>query len=218
MKTIGYIRVSTNRQEIGPEMQKAAIEAKFKNVIWFEDIAVSGSKTLANRPGLGRAIIELQAGDTLAVYRLDRVARDLMTQLVVEDQVRKAGAKLISCAGEGTESEGPEAKLFRSILGAMAEFERELIKARVKSAMAMKRSRGEKTGGRTPFGFSSHGGKLVSEVSEQLVIDKIFEYRNDGLSIRGIVHKLNESRVPTKMGCKWNIRQIQVLLKRHAVS
>jgi len=219
MKTIGYIRVSTNRQEIGPEMQRAAIEARFgPNIVWFEDIAVSGSKTLANRPGLGRAIVSLEKGDTLAVYRLDRVARDLMTQLVVEDQVLKAGAKLISCAGEGTENEGPEAKLFRSILGAIAEFERELIKARVKSAMALKKAKGEKTGGQSPFGYDSHDGKLVPNQDEQGIIAKILRYRVDKMPIRSIIKALNGASIPTKMGKQWNISQIQKIIQRHGIS
>jgi site-specific DNA recombinase len=219
MRTIGYIRVSTDKQVIGPEVQREAITSKFgPDVIWFEDIGVSGSKTLANRPALGRAIVELKPGDSLAVYRLDRVARDLMTQLVVEDQVKKAGAKLISCAGEGTEHEGPEAKLFRSILGAMAEFERELIRARVCATMALKKSRGEKLGGVSPFGFNSQDGKLVSNLEEQGVIDQIMKYRSEGIAIRPIVKRLNESGIKTKTGKNWNIRQIQMLIKRHPAS
>lgn len=219
MKVIGYIRVSTNRQEIGPEVQRASIEARYgKDVVWFEDIGVSGSKTLDNRPALSRAILGLKKGDVFVCYRLDRVARDLMTQLVVEDQVRRAGATFISCQGEGTDGEGPEARLFRQILGAMAEFERELIKARVRASMTLKRERGEKLGGRTPFGFDSHDGKLVQNRDERIVIDQVLRYRESGLSIRNIIKTLNESGIPTKLGKRWNIRQIQLIIQRHGIS
>lgn len=218
MKVIGYIRVSTDRQEIGPEVQKEVISKRFTNVQWFEDIGVSGGAKLEDRPALVEALISLRPGDTFVIYRLDRVARDLMTQMVVEEQVMKAGAKLVSCAGEGTEGEGPEAKLFRQIIGAVAEFERAMIKIRTKAAMNMKRSRGEKLGGRLPFGYDSQDGNLVQNQDERLVIDQVLRYRNEGQSIRSIIGLLNESGIPTKMGKRWNIRQIQLIIKRHAVS
>ncbi len=218
MKIIGYIRVSTDRQEIGPEVQREVIGKRFPGVIWFEDIGVSGGAKLCDRPALAQAIIALQPGDMFVIYRLDRVARDLMTQMVVEEQVMKAGAKLVSCAGEGTESEGPEAKLFRQIIGAVAEFERAMIKMRTKAAMAIKRSRGEKLGGQTPFGFDSHDGKLVSNLDERAVIDQVLAYRAERMPIRKIIKVLNESGIPTKLGRKWNIRQIQLIIQRHGVS
>jgi DNA invertase Pin-like site-specific DNA recombinase len=218
MKTIGYIRVSTDRQEIGPQVQREAIASRFEDVQWYEDIGISGGAQLEDRPGLAQALVALQPGDRFVVYRLDRVARDLMTQLVIEDQVRKAGAVLISCAGEGTGAEGPEAKLFRQILGAIAEFERAMIKARTRAAMAVKRAKGEKMGGQTPFGYVAEAGKLVPDVAEQAVIERIVGWRGDGVTIRGVVDKLNGLGIGTKMGKMWNIRQVQMILQRHGVS
>lgn len=218
MRVIAYIRVSTNRQEIGPEVQKAAIEAKYgKNILWFEDIGISGSKPLTHRPALGRAIVELRKGDVFAVYRLDRVARDLMTQLVIEDQVMKAGAVFTSCTGEGTEDQRPEAKFFRQVMGAAAELERAMIQARVKAALDLKRARGERLGGHLPFGYDSQDGRLVPNQDEQKVISQILKYRSEGVTIRGVISKLNTSGIRTKFGKDWNISQVQKVIARHSL-
>jgi site-specific DNA recombinase len=219
MRTIGYIRVSTDRQEIGPDVQKKAITKRFgDDVIWVEDIGISGGTKLEDRIELLNMIDILKPGDQVAIYRLDRIARDLLNQLLIEQKIEAKGAKIISCAGEGTDNEGPEAKLFRSILGAIAEFERAMIKARTRAAMGMKRSKGEYLGGATPFGFDYQNGKLVPNLEEQNVIAGVLKDREKAVPIRTIISNLNSSGVKTKKGKQWNISQIQRIIARHAVN
>lgn len=224
MRAIGYIRVSTNIQEFGPEVQRLAIEKRAQElgcteILWFDDIGISGSKGLDGRPGLLAAINSLERNDYFLVAKLDRLARDLMTQLVLDSMIKKAKATLISCHGEGTSLENdPQARFMMQILGAVAELERALIQQRTKAAMAMKRAKGEKTGGKMPYGYTSHDGKLIPKQDEQLIIQKILRYRTEGVTIRGIIAELNRASIPTKFGCQWNISQIQKVIKLHGVS
>src|SRR4051812_41386352 len=91
---IGYIRVSTTRQELGPEAQRASIEAwaaqrGVRIASWHEDRGVSGSAPIEARPGLLAAITavrEHRAG-TLAVARRDRLARDIVVARLTERAV-----------------------------------------------------------------------------------------------------------------------------------
>ena len=225
MKAIGYIRVSTQHQELSPEAQKELINAKglelgASEVIIFED-RISGGKEIDKRGGLVHALSQLGEGDYFVITKLDRLARDLRNQLAIEYQVTKAGATLVSCAGEGTDSEGPHAKFTRQILGAVAELERELAKERAASVRAWKRSQGHVIG-RVPFGFRAEqtniGKKstkrLIEDTKEQGVIKDIMQMREAGMSQRKIVVVLNEKGITTKRGKKWSLRQVQRILDR----
>jgi hypothetical protein len=83
-----------------------------------------------NRKALGKAIAALQAGDVLLVTRLDRLARSTRDLLNVLDAIAKAGAGFRSLADIWADTTTPHGKLMITILGGLAEFERELIKSR----------------------------------------------------------------------------------------
>jgi DNA invertase Pin-like site-specific DNA recombinase len=89
---------------------------------------VSGAAT--DRKALGRAIAALGAGDVLLVTRLDRLARSTRDLLNVLDAVSKAGAGFRSLADQWCDTTTPHGRLMLTVLGGLAEFERELIRAR----------------------------------------------------------------------------------------
>src|SRR6516162_5140946 len=104
---VGYLRVSTDEQLRGEgiEIQRDAIIADARaagvSVIdWFADEAVSGSNGLDKRNGIGEALGYLDAhpGTTLAVYRLDRLARDLIVQEQLLAEIWRAGGRVHSCS------------------------------------------------------------------------------------------------------------------------
>jgi len=140
MAEIGYVRVSTNEQDTA--LQRDAL-VKCEKI--FED-RISGTK--ADRAGLTECLAYLRPGDTLVVWRLDRLGRSLrdLIDRIAELDARGVGFRSITEQIDTTSSGG---KLVFHIFGAMAEFERNLISERTKAGLEAARKRGRK-GGRKP--------------------------------------------------------------------
>ena len=137
---IGYARISTHDQTLA--LQRDALE-KVECEKIFTD-TVSGIK--AERKGLEEALSHLRKGDTLVVWRLDRLGRSLrhLIDTITELHDRGVGFKSLQENVDTTTSGG---KLVFHIFGALAEFEREIIKERTQAGLKSARSRG-KVGGR----------------------------------------------------------------------
>ena len=137
---IGYARVSTQDQTLN--LQKDALE-KLGCTKIFTDTA-SGAK--AERTGLNEALEYVREGDTLVVWRLDRLGRSLkhLIETITELNNRKIGFKSIQESIDTTTSGG---KLVFHIFGALAEFERDIIRERTQAGLTAARARG-RLGGR----------------------------------------------------------------------
>ena len=171
---IGYARVSTSDQTL--DLQKDALENIGCTKI-FTDTA-SGAK--AERKGLEEAIDFLRAGDSLVVWRLDRLGRSLkhLIEVITALEKRGIGFKSLTESIDTTTSGG---KLIFHIFGALAEFERNLIRERTQAGLQAARARGRK-GGR-PKSFT---GKRVHMAQEL--------YNNKQNSIADICKTLHISR------------------------
>src|ERR671914_317820 len=136
---IGYARVSTQDQTLA--LQKDALEKIGCKKI-FTDTA-SGAK--AERIGLEEALNYVREGDTLVVWRLDRLGRSLkhLIETITELNNRKIGFKSIQESIDTTTSGG---KLIFHIFGALAEFERDIIRERTQAGLQAARARGRKGG------------------------------------------------------------------------
>ena len=138
MAIIGYARVSTDGQSL--DSQNTALKAAGAARIYRE--TASGAK--AGRRELGRALKSLTAGDTLLVTRLDRLARSTRDLLNILDAVAKAGAGFLFIGqtfGQTT-THPPHGRLMLTVLGGLAEFERELIRTRTGEGRARAKTRG----------------------------------------------------------------------------
>jgi DNA invertase Pin-like site-specific DNA recombinase len=137
---IGYARVSTHDQTLA--LQRDALEKAECEKIFTDQI--SGTK--AERKGLEEALSHLRSGDTLVVWRLDRLGRSLrhLIDTITELNARGVGFKSLTENIDTTTSGG---KLVFHIFGALAEFEREIIRERTQAGLQSARSRG-KVGGR----------------------------------------------------------------------
>ena len=137
---IGYARVSTDEQNL--DLQLSALKEAGCEEIYTDKI--SGTK--ATRPGLQNALSHLRSGDTFVVWRLDRLGRSLrhLIDTVTDFQERGIGFKSLQESIDTTTSGG---KLVFHIFGALAEFEREIIRERTKAGLTAARARG-KSGGR----------------------------------------------------------------------
>ena len=137
---IGYARVSTEEQNL--DSQCDALTSAGCEKIFTDQI--SGTK--AQRPGLEAALSHLRTGDTIVVWRLDRLGRTLhhLIETVNDLQEQGVGFKSLAEAIDTTTSGG---KLVFHIFGALAEFEREIIRERTRAGLQSARARG-RTGGR----------------------------------------------------------------------
>ena len=136
---IGYARVSTGEQTL--DLQRDALTAARCDRL-FTDTA-SGAR--AERPGLTAALDHLRPGDTLVVWRLDRLGRSLrhLIETVMALEQRGVGFKSLT---ESIDTTSPGGKLVFHIFGALAEFERDLIRQRTRAGLTAARARGRKGG------------------------------------------------------------------------
>lgn len=136
---LGYARVSTNEQDLSLQLdalKEAGCEKTFQD-------RVSGAK--AERPGLQEALHYLRKGDTLVVWRLDRLGRSLkhLIETVNDLEERGIGFQSLQESIDTTTSSG---RLVFHIFGALAEFERNLIRERTQAGLEAARARGRKGG------------------------------------------------------------------------
>src|SRR6266568_1624416 len=140
MTTYGYARVSTNGQDLGS--QEAELVAAGCAKVFKEK--VSGVKT--DRAELAKLIRRLEPGDVLIVTRLDRLARSTRDLLNVLATVGEHEAGFRSLRDAWADTTTPHGRLMLTVLGGLAEFERELIRARTGDGRARAKARGVKFG------------------------------------------------------------------------
>ncbi|HEX9950966.1 MAG TPA: recombinase family protein [Rubricoccaceae bacterium] len=139
---VGYARVSTADQSL--DLQRDALARAGADRV-FDDTA-SGVRT--DRAGLADALAFVREGDVLAVWRLDRLGRSLADLIAQVETLRERGVGFRSLT-EGIDTTTPGGQLVFHIFGALAQFERELIRERTVAGMESARARG-RTGGRKP--------------------------------------------------------------------
>ncbi|MDU9627028.1 recombinase family protein [Escherichia coli] len=150
---IGYVRVSTNDQNT--ELQRNALECAGCERI-FED-KISGTKS--DRPGLKKLLRTLSAGDTLVVWKLDRLGRSMRHLVILVEELRERGVNFRSLT-DAIDTSMPMGRFFFHVMGALAEMERELIVERTRAGLEAARAKG-RIGGRRP--------KLTASEWEQAV-------------------------------------------------
>ncbi|MBN9565284.1 MAG: recombinase family protein [Alphaproteobacteria bacterium] len=139
---IGYARISTHDQNL--DLQEDALKAAGCGKIFMD----RQSGATLDRPGLKDALDYVRAGDTLVVWRFDRLARSLKDLVQLIASLEERGVAFTSLT-ESIDTASPGGKLVFHIFGALAEFERNLIRERTKAGLNAARARGRE-GGRPP--------------------------------------------------------------------
>ena len=179
MATIGYSRVSTDGQSL------AAQESTLREAGCIKIFAEKASGAKSDRKQLAKAIAALGNGDVLIVTRLDRLARSTRDLLNALDRIATAGAGFRSLADAWADTTTPHGRLMLTVLGGLAEFERELIRARTGEG----RERAMKAGVRfgRPSKLTAHqrreaikrlnAREAVTEIARSYGIDRATVYR-----------------------------------------
>jgi len=195
---VAYVRVSKDDQKLGPEAQRASIEAWAARegvsvVAWHVDAGVCSVTAIDGRPALVAALASLRehGAGVLVVAKRDRIARDVVLTAGVERAAASAGAVVVSAAGEGNGT-APADAFMRTVIDGAAAYERALIRARTTAALAVIRGRGQKTGGSVPYGFAlaTDGRTLVTVGGEQATIARARALAAEGRSQRAIAAQL----------------------------
>ena len=195
IEAIGYMRTSSatnvGRDKDSEARQRAAIEsyakaAGYTIVDWFYDPAVKGTNAVTERPGFKDMLDRIASNSvrTIIVESPDRFARDLAVQLAGHDFLKNLGVSLIpATAPDFFLEDTPTAVLVRQVLGAIAQFEKASLVAKLKAARDRKIAQGIKCGGR----------KSYAERSPELVAAaKALQAERPRLSLRKIADQLAE--------------------------
>lgn len=220
-RAVVYIRVSTDEQHLGPEAQadacaKYAARLGITVVQTFSDIGVSGGASIDKCPALQSMIDHVRALDVglVIIAKRDRLARDLLKVGMITNIVNGFGARIVSADGT-PEPTDPATVLFCQILDCFNEYDRQMIRARTKAALAVKISRGEVVG-RIPVGFVREGNRLVkddAQVAEHMAVRALAQsVIDDGGTYQDVLNKFVVENVQYR-GMKWAHRkQIQRIL------
>jgi DNA invertase Pin-like site-specific DNA recombinase len=204
MRVAAYLRVSTDTQAehgLGLDVQRQAIRAwarqhGHKIASWHSDEGISGSNGLDTRDALPDAVAEVRDGRAagIVVYRLDRLARDLILQETLLAEIAGLGGRVYSTfAGEQEVIEDdPD------------DPSRRLIRLRLRNGRRRKAERGGYAYGSPPLGWRTEARELVPEAAEQAALARIRELCGEGASVRAIAAALTTEGHRPKRGGGWH--------------
>ena len=181
MKTVLYARISTSDKNQDPEVQLRDLRVSCQQRGWqmvgeYVDLGVSGAKE--SRPELDRLMADAQSKqfDAVMVWRFDRFARSTSHLLRALDTFNRLGIDFVSHS-EAIDTSTPTGKVMFTILGAMAEFERDILRERVKAGMRNAKAKGKQIG-RKPSSINP---------------DAVHALRAEGRTVRQIASRLGYS-------------------------
>lgn len=235
MKVAGYVRVSTSQQaetgtSIDDQIEKINNEATSRNLkspIIYKDEGVSGKST--QRPALQNLLKDIKNGEFYAIIftKLDRLARNLRDTLNLYHEADKQNVKMICLDNPVISTDGPMGSIMLQIMGAFAQFERDLIRSRTTAGRMHKWRNGQAMMGKLPFGYEFNKDTVRIEIVEKNseVVKKIFSYYIDNrYSINDIAIILTKNCVPTPSkvqkrkdsSSSWNSTTVRDILKNES--
>lgn len=221
MKAIGYVRVSTTEQaregvSVDNQIEKIKAYASFNGIEGLEIITDSGrsGKTL-ERPGMQEilSLCKSRQVSHVIVYKLDRLTRSTKDLLsLVEDVFQKNNVQFHSLT-EKIDTSSAMGKFFLTIMGAMAQMEREQISERTKDALSYKKEKGERLGA-PALGYRVENKEVIAIDEEAETFSYIIKLRGQGLTLQEIVDRLDAEGRRTKRGGKWYRKTVANILER----
>lgn len=204
VKAFSYLRVSGKDQVRGDGFprQRSAIKnygatQSLLVVREFREEGVSGTIETMDRQAWSEMMVALHSNGvrTIIVEKLDRLARDLMVQEAAIADLRKHGFELISVQEPDLMASDPTRVLMRQLMGAVAQYDKSQIVAKLKGARLRKREQTGRCEGRKPFGYYE---------GEQCAIDRMAALRASGIGFDRIAAQLNSEGRGTRTGKRWH--------------
>jgi DNA invertase Pin-like site-specific DNA recombinase len=217
-QVIGYVRVSTDDQTLSAEAQRHRLHEwchakELELIAVYQDVGVSGGWPLEKRPGILDALNALKPDMILLTTKRDRLARDVMYAAMIERLAAREHATVCTCDGAGN-GDSPEDFILRGMLDLFATYERLLIKARTKTALAQKRREGQRISRFPPCGFRfGNDNTLVPVAAEQLIIAAACQYAKGGLSLRQIAQRLATDGYLSRAGTVFTAKAIKAMIQ-----
>jgi DNA invertase Pin-like site-specific DNA recombinase len=218
VEAVGYMRTSSapnvGRDKDSEKRQRAAIEgyakaAGYTVVEWFYDAAVKGADAVTARPGFS-AMLDRIAGNgvrSIIVESPDRFARDLAVQLAGHDYLKRLGVALIPASAPDFFTEDtPTAILVRQVLGAIAQFDKASMVAKLKAARDRKRKVTGKVEGRKSYVERDGGPALIARA-------KALRDQRPRLSLREIAAELERDGYATAKGNRYSAGAVRSMLR-----
>lgn len=221
-KAVSYLRVSGQGQVQGdgfPRQREAvakyAAAAGLDLVHEYRDEGVCGANELADRPGLAELLDRLESNGVrlVVVERADRLARDLLVQEVTLGQFRDLGVQVVDAGGQDlTVADGdPTRTLIRQVLGAVAEFDKNVTVLKLRAARDRKRRATGKCEGRKAYG--------ETDQREAATVDRIRKLRRkprrgERPSFQQVADQLNAEKLPTRTGVPWSKGSVHAVCRR----
>jgi len=216
---IGYLRVSTAEQRLGPkgqakELERWAAREGVTLLAVFVDQGLSGARPLSERPALLAALAALteRGAGVLVASKRDRMARDVVIMRGIEAETEKSGATVRTADGT-SDASGSAGTISKGLFDLLGQWEREVIRERTTAALAVKKARNERVG-TVPFGsrLAADGVTLEPDPAEQATLATMRALRAQGLSLRAVVDELNATLTPCR-GSRWHLTSVARVLR-----
>lgn len=229
LPAIGYVRVSTGRQDYSLEAQQDKIRAMATvKGIDLSEVIVDRDEFSGNlaRPGVQRVMemVKRRQVGMVIITKLDRLTRSTADAIALMNLFNRTKVALVSI-GESLDTQSAMGEFFLTMIAAMAQLERKTIGERTSAVLQSLKSKGMPTGP-APYGFRLQGrteptaGKpkgdtlpLIEDEHEQAVIAWIREAREAGQTLREIADALNEAGTRTRRGGTWKHQYVAGVLK-----
>ena len=225
MKTVGYVRVSTDKQaDQGVSLDAQAEKIRAMAVVHgadLLDIIVDGGESAKSlkRPGMAKLLAMVDVGkvQTVIIAKLDRLTRSVRDLCELLERFERRGVALVSVA-ESLDTGSAAGRLVLNIMAAVSQWEREAIGERARDALRHKRSNGERVRN-IAYGsrLSDDGVHIEDDPGERTVLAEICRLRNSGTALRGIAAELNRRAFQTRRGTAWRLESVARVVKQRGV-
>jgi DNA invertase Pin-like site-specific DNA recombinase len=218
-KALSYMRVSARSQIEGDgfprqtdTIRQYARQHDIEIVGEFKDEGISGTTGIEQRPGLLAlfARIGRNGVSVVLVERPDRLARELIEGELILQQLRRLRIRVIECEGGNdlTAANNASATLVRQVFGAVAQYDKACIVAKLAAARRRKREKDGHCEGRKPYG---------AKPGEEGVVERVVELRKAGTTIKGIAAILQAEHRPTRHGGQWAASSVMQIVRREGL-
>ncbi len=214
-----WIRVSTEDQAKGDSPKnhehRARMYAELKgwNVVELYNLSGVSGKSVIDHPEAKRMLADVASGKIQALIfsKLARLARNTRELLEISDHFQKYNANLVSLE-ESIDTSTPAGRLLFTVIGALAQWEREEISARVAASVPVRARQGKPTGGKGPFGYMWVNKQLVINPNEAPIVKEIFNAFLETRALLTTARIMNQKGYRTRNGAKFGKTTIKRIL------